>query len=60
MLSRSRRALNNPLGESESAAATAASSPNSRREMRADLVLELFASLVGAFELSEDDVDTEV
>jgi hypothetical protein len=64
MVSRSRRSPNNPDGEteSESAAATAASSPNSRREMRAAFVLAPFASFIGASELSEleDDVDTEV
>ncbi len=66
MLSRSRRSATNPVGETESesapTAATAASSPNSRREMREDFVAAEFASFISAFGSLdlEDDVDTEV
>src|SRR5271154_7389927 len=70
MLSGSRRAFSKLGGEIESAAVAAAaapiaaSSPNSRREMRVDFVPAPFASLLGAPELlpklSEDEFDTEV
>jgi hypothetical protein len=64
MLSGSRRAASKLGGESETAAAatapTAASSPNSRREMRADFVPAPFAFLSLASELLEDEFDTEV
>ena len=67
LLPRSCRSATDPAGEMERestpAAATAASNPNSRREMREDFVAAPFVSFIAAFDLSElleDDVDTEV
>ena len=63
-LEQSRRAVSKLGCGSVIAAPTAASRPNSRREMRAEFVPERFASLIGAPEflpeLLEDEFDTEV